>query len=265
MARLLQLSDLHVVAPGSLVSGRLDTPALLRDAIDILLARMIAIGPIHAVVITGDISDDGSTESYDVARAELARLDLPLLVVPGNHDHRERFRTAFGDLPCMPETGLIDWSSDVQDTRVIGLDTLIEGQGGGRLRSESLKFLCDAIRSAAGQPIVVALHHPPLRTGIHFMDTIGLENPDDLAVQLAQSVVPVHVLAGHVHGVYHCWTGSHRVSTAPSLCSSFVLDLRSNAPVGFMTRPTGAVLLDTAPGGVWTELSFDHGDGLFEF
>ena len=167
-----------------------------------------------------------------MARAELARLDLPLLVVPGNHDHRERFRSAFGDLPCMPETGLIDWSSDVQDTRVIGLDTLIEGQGGGRLRSESLKFLCDAILSAAGQPISVALHHPLLRTGMHFMNAIGLENPDDLAAHRAQSVVPVHVLAAHVHGVYHSWTGSQRISRTPSLCSSFVLDLPGNAAVG---------------------------------
>jgi 3',5'-cyclic AMP phosphodiesterase CpdA len=265
MARLLQLSDLHVVAPGSLASGRLDTPALLRAAIDVLLDRLDAIGPIDAVLLTGDISDDGCAESYDMARTELARLGLPLLVLPGNHDHRERFRSAFSDLPGVPETGLIDWVIDVEGTRVIGLDTLIEGQGAGRLRSESLAFLSESMDSARDRPIVLALHHPPVRTGIRFMDAIGLENPDDLALHLAQSEVPVRILAGHVHGVYHGWLGPHPVSTAPSLCSAFALDLRQDAPVGFMMKPTGVVLIDTAPGGVWAELPLDYGDGPFGF
>ncbi len=265
MARFLQLSDLHVVAPGTLASGRLDTPTLLGQAVDVLLSRLPAIGPIDAVIVTGDISDDGTAASYDRARAELDRLGLPLLVVPGNHDTREGVRDCFGDLSFIPETGLIDWVQDIGDTRVIGLDTLVEGQGGGLLRRESLDLLEQALDGAEGRPVLVALHHPPLRTGIRFMDAIALQNPEDLGHCLARRVDPLRIVAGHVHGVFHGHLGRHSVCTGPSLCSAFALDRRVDASVGFMSGPTGFAVVDTAPNGVWVALPLDHGSGPFRF
>lgn len=265
MARFLQLSDLHVVAPGTLASGRLDTPALLRAAVDRLLERLPAIGPIDAVIVTGDLSDDGSAASYATARAELDRLGLPLLAVPGNHDARAAFRACFADLPFMSQTGLIDWVHDVGDTRVVGLDTLIEGQGGGLLRPESLDLLARALDTAGDRAVLVALHHPPLRTGIRFMDAIALDTPEALARCLERARAPLRVIAGHVHGVFHGQLGPHSVCTAPALCSAFALDRRAEAPVGFMSGPTGCAVVDTAPGGVWVALPLDHGDGPFRF
>lgn len=265
MARFLHLSDLHLVPEGQLVSGRLDTGRLLSEAVTTLCKRFDAIGPLDAVLVTGDISDDGSAESYMIARRELERLGQRLLVVPGNHDAREALRVAFSDLPEMRPTGLIDWIADIGDTRVIGLDTLIEGKGGGVLRDESLALLSEALAGAGGRQILVALHHPPLRTGIHFMDAIGLENPDALRLVLDRHDAPVRVLAGHVHGVYHGLLGRHPVVTAPSCCSAFALDLRVGAPVGFMTGPTGCALIDMGTGGVWTELPLHYGDGSFPF
>ena len=265
MARLLQLSDLHVVAPGALVSRVLDTPALLRNAIDVLMPRLDAIGPLEAVLITGDVSDDGSAESYVTARAELDRLGLPILVVPGNHDRREGLREAFRDLPGIPGAGLIEWVIDLGDTRVVGLDTLVEGQGGGRLRAESLDLLSRAIEGAGDRAVVVALHHPPLRTGIRFMDAIGLENLADLAAAMSNYAGSIHFVAGHVHGVFQGRIGQHPVATAPSLCSAFALDRRKDARVGFMTGPTGCAVLDTGPGGTWAALPLDHGEGPFDF
>jgi 3',5'-cyclic AMP phosphodiesterase CpdA len=265
MARLLQLSDLHVVAPGALASRVLDTPALLRRAIDVLRTRLDAIGPIDAVLVTGDVSDDGSAESYVIARAEIDRLGLPILVVPGNHDRREGLRAAFRELPDIPGAGLIDWVVDLGETRIVGLDTLVEGQGGGRLRAESLDLLSQAIDGAGDRAVVVALHHPPLRTGIRFMDAIGLENLADLAEVVSRRAGPIHFVAGHVHGVFQGRVGQHPVSTAPSLCSAFALDRRNDAPVGFMTGPTGYAMLDTGPGGTWAALPLDHGDGPFDF
>jgi 3',5'-cyclic AMP phosphodiesterase CpdA len=266
VARLLHISDLHAVAPGQLVSGRLDTGHLLHEAVTTLCARKPAIGPIDAVLVTGDISDDGSAESYVLARRELERLGARLLVIPGNHDRRAPFRAAFSDLPEIAPHGLIDWVADIGGTRIVGLDTLVEGQGGGALRDESLSLLREAVVGAAGDmPVVVALHHPPLRTGIRFMDAIGLANPDALRDGLDRHGAPVRVLAGHVHGVYHGVLGRHPVVTAPACCSAFAFDRRADAPAGFMTGPTGCGLIDTGPGGAWTELPFAHGEGPFTF
>lgn len=265
MARLLQLTDLHMVAPGTLVSGVLDTPALLADAIDRLLARLDAFGPLDAVLVTGDISDDGSAASYAAARALLERIGLPLLAVPGNHDRREAFRKAFADLPTTPQSGPIDWVADVAGTRIVGLDTLVEGQGGGRLAAESLERLSDALATSDGRPAVLALHHPPLRTGIRFMDAIGLANATELAERIAHYNGSLRIVAGHVHGVFHGRLGGHPVATAPSVCSAFALDVRESARAGFMTGPTGCAVLDTGPDDIWIAVPLEHGDGPFDF
>lgn len=265
MARLLQLTDLHVVAPGALCSGVLDTRAILEKAIDRLLDLQPALAPLDAVIVTGDVSDDGTPQSYAFARAQLNRLGLPVLAVPGNHDTREAFRTGFADLPFMPTAGLIDWTVDIDETVVIGLDTLVEGQGGGVLRPESTRFLSGALETAGSKPVLVALHHPPLKTGIRFMDAIGLENIPALAASLENAEGCATVIAGHVHGVYHGRIGRHSVMTAPSICSAFALDLRAEAPAGFMSGPTGCAVIDTAPDNFWGAVPLDTVDGPFAF
>lgn len=265
MARFLQLTDLHVVAPETLCSGLLDTRAILRDSVDSILAQMPAIGPLDGVLVTGDISEDGSAESYDLVLHELGRFGLPLYAVPGNHDRRGPFRAAFAGQAWMPASGVIDWVVDLPDTRLIGLDTLVEGQGAGRVQPESLAFLSDALKGVAARAVVVALHHPPLRTGIRFMDAIGLENPEALAAAIPETCGPVLFVAGHVHGVYLSQIGAHRVATAPSLCSAFVLDRRRDAHVGFLTGPTGYAILDTGPDALWTPQPLYRWDGPFDF
>ena len=113
--------------------------------------------------------------------------------------------------------------------------------------------------------MIVALHHPPLRTGISFMDAIGLENSTDLGSLLAEARGEITIVSGHVHGVYNGRVGRHTVVTAPAICSAFALDRRSDAPVGFFKGPTGFAVIDTGPDGVWSALSLDIADGPFPF
>ena len=265
MARFLQLSDLHMVPNGKLASDVLDTGAILTSAIDRLIEKKDHLAPLDAVLVTGDISDDGSPESYELARAQLERLGLPLFVVPGNHDSREPFREAFSNLSSMPREDFIDWVETVEDTRIIGLDTLVEGQGAGLLRQESLTFLANELSQASNSAVVIMLHHPPLRTGIQFMDGIGLENPAELAQILNQTDADVTVLAGHVHGVHYGRIGGYPVLTAPAVCSNFVLDRRDHAPIGFFSGPTGCAVLETGQQGNWSVVPLDPAEGPFPF
>lgn len=265
MGRFLHLTDLHLVPQGQLVSNVLDTGAILTFAIDRLIEKQDQLAPLDAVLVTGDISDDGSPESYALARTQLERLGLPIFVVPGNHDSREPFREAFSNLNTMPKDGFIDWAETVEDTRIIGLDTLVDGQGAGLLRQASLDFLAAELSRAESNSIVVMLHHPPLRTGIQFMDAIRLENISELALILRQTSVDVTVLAGHVHGVHHGRIGGHPVLTAPAVCSGFALDRRDNAPIGFFSGPTGCAVLETGPQGIWSVVQLDPAEGPFSF
>ena len=265
MARFLHLTDLHAVPPGTKASGVLDTNAILRAGIDRLIARRDALGPLDAVLVTGDVSDDGSAESYAIARSELDRFDLPLLVVPGNHDRREALRAAFSDLPDMPADGLIDWAVEFGDTLVVGLDTLIEGQGGGSLRPQSLDFLEQAIETLGDRNLLIALHHPPMTTGIRFMDAIALQNTAELSAVLRAAPASTQLIAGHVHGTHVAQIAGHPLMTAPAMCSAFEFDVSPGAVVGFHLTPRGCAVISTGSDGVWSAISLESADGPYPF
>ncbi|MCL5776242.1 phosphodiesterase [Limibaculum sp. FT325] len=265
MPRVIQISDLHVVARPRRVSGQLDTEGLLEDAIGRILDDMRGFGPIDAVLVTGDVSDDGSPESYALARRQLDRLGLPLMVVPGNHDRREPMREAFADLAGVPARGPIDWAVDLGELRVIGLDTLVEGESGGSLSDASLSFLAAALEGAGGRAVLIAMHHPPFETGIRFMDRIGLSRGGELEVALGGAGGPVRIICGHVHAPIAGAVGSHVALAAPSVCSAFAIDYRVEAPVGFRTGPRGYMVHEWNGRFLSATLTFCETQGPFPF
>src|SRR3954468_21474648 len=89
---IAHISDPHVVVPGALLYGRVDTADFLKRAV----ADLNRLDPPpDIVVITGDLVDKGEPEEYDRLRALLAPLAMPIFVIPGNHDGREALRAAF--------------------------------------------------------------------------------------------------------------------------------------------------------------------------
>ena len=164
MTAILQITDTHIVAEGKLVSGQLETAAPLTRLVDRIASIRHQIGPIDAVIVSGDLSDDGSEESYARFKRLLAPLDLPTYVIPGNHDIREPLRRAFAS--DLPVAGPLNWARKEGDIHLIGLDTLVEGHGHGTLSPETLAFLGDALARADGSAVLLALHHPPFASGI---------------------------------------------------------------------------------------------------
>ncbi|MEQ3725803.1 MAG: metallophosphoesterase, partial [Tateyamaria sp.] len=60
MTAILQISDTHIVPEGVLMSGRLDTSDALARLVERIGGIRDQIGPIDALLISGDLSDDGS-------------------------------------------------------------------------------------------------------------------------------------------------------------------------------------------------------------
>lgn len=240
MTAILQLTDTHIVPEGVLVSGRLDTA----DALARLVARITAIreqiGPVDAVLVTGDLSDDGSAESYVRFKALMAPLELPVLVIPGNHDAREPMRHAFAE--HLPAQGPLNWTRWMGDVCLIGLDTLVEGKGLGTLCGASLSFLHQALSQAGSAPVLLALHHPPFACGIGFMDAIGLTNRDALRETVAGYPGTLRMVCGHIHSMMVTDVAGHIAISGPAPCSTFAYDRRDGAPVGYMTQEDGCLL-----------------------
>jgi 3',5'-cyclic-AMP phosphodiesterase len=135
---LVQLSDPHITHPGRLISGRVDTAAALRHAVE----RVLQIRPRPvAVLISGDLVDAGHPAEYAQLRELLQPLlaaGLPLALLPGNHDARGPLQQAFAGLPRVycGEAGAtaIQYALDLPGPlRLIVLDSLVDGRPEGGL------------------------------------------------------------------------------------------------------------------------------------
>ena len=125
-----QVTDPHIKAQGRLAYKKVDTAANLDRCIHHLLK--LGKRP-DLVLMTGDLTDFGRTEEYQLLRKLIAPLDMPVYVIPGNHDERENLRKAFSDHPYLPRTGDLSYVIEDHALRMIGIDTTIPGKPGGEM------------------------------------------------------------------------------------------------------------------------------------
>ena len=98
--KIIHVSDLHLVKPGHKVWG-VDPLARL-DACLADIARHHADADF--CVISGDLTDRGEVEAYELVRDRLANFPLQTHLLIGNHDIRENFFAVFPDAPRDPTT-----------------------------------------------------------------------------------------------------------------------------------------------------------------
>lgn len=191
--RLGVVSDLHMtMAP--------ETPAAWHNPFDFagLPARVdaacavFASAEVDAVVACGDVTHDGDEASARAAFERLsAGLDVPLLVVAGNHDCLEREdqldRCLTGAAEMLTAAGV-----ELAGVRVAGVP--IERDG------EDLMRWTGAGSGRAG----VVVSHFPVISRADRMSELGLKYAGDLTNREAlherlTGDAPVVVLSGHIH------------------------------------------------------------------
>jgi 3',5'-cyclic AMP phosphodiesterase CpdA len=236
---IAQITDMHIKPEGALAYRRVDTAGFLARAVD----HILHLDPRPDVVLaTGDLVDRGTAEEYQRLRHLLAPLPMPVYLIPGNHDDREAMRREFADQSYMPRDGFIQYVIDDGPVRLIALDTLLPGSGGGIMDAERIAWLDARLAEARTKPTLIFMHHPPFKTGIAYMDTIGLDGADALAEVVRRHSHVERVACGHVHrSIQSRWAGTV-ASTAPSTAHQVVLDVREDADLGFTLEPPGYAL-----------------------
>ena len=223
---LLQLSDLHIREPGRLAYGRINTAPYLQQAVQSI--TRLPQRP-DAVVITGDLTDFGRAAEYDHLRALLAPLgSMPIYLLPGNHDDRAALRRAFPEHAYLQSNnstdadGFIQYDIGFPGLRLLTLDTVVPHASHGSLCAKRIDWLADRLAEAPQTPTIVALHHPPFRAFLDYMDGIGLrEGSDALADVVSRHPQVCRILCGHLHrSVQTRWAGT-LVQTAPSTAHQF--------------------------------------------
>lgn len=158
------------------------------------------------IVVSGDLTHNGETESY-LKFAELMKTaSLPVVTALGNHDSRPNFYAASGmeageEPYCHEQT--------IGDLHVIVLDSSVAGRIGGALDDIQFAFLEAALARAPERRKIVVVHHPPALAGMNprSWESLDAQSSERLAASLKGQRVEA-ILCGHVHfdRVIH-WNG----------------------------------------------------------
>jgi 3',5'-cyclic-AMP phosphodiesterase len=233
---IAQITDTHITPPGTLLMGMVDTASALQAAVA-ALNRLDP--PPDITLITGDLVESGTPEEYSQLGALLAPLRMPVFAIPGNHDAREPMRAAFIDDGYLPRQGFLDYVIEDYPLRLIGLDTLVPGEGGGSLCSDRLRWVDQILSEAPQRPTLIMMHHPPFLTGIRRMDQAGLSGRAGFAEIIRGHPQVERILCGHLHRSIETRFAGTVAGTAPSTAHQIVLDLRPEARLSFAFEPPG--------------------------
>lgn len=233
---IAQLSDSHIRPPGELFADVVDTRAMLKAAIDAVLA--LKPKP-DIVLLTGDLTNDGEPEAYAAMAPELARLPMPVCAIPGNHDDRQAMLALDGIVELGAASSFRQYAVDLGDLRLVALDSLVPGVAHGEICTDRRQWLEAELEVSGDRPVMIMVHHPPGETGIDFMDKIGLRASAELTSLLARHAKRiVRIVCGHIHRpIFYRWLGIP-VSVAPGVAHQVVLGL-DGRDAAFTMEPPG--------------------------
>jgi Icc protein len=210
---LLQLTDTHLFAdPLGEVYGIRTSESLAR-----VLGQALASGPSpDALLLTGDVADDGSEAAYLRVRERLSPLGRPVYCVPGNHDEPRTMARVLGGggFQVGGRASLGAWT-------LLLLDSHVPGEPHGRLGEAALARLEADLEAQADRHVLVAVHHPPVPLGSAWIDAMGLEDGEALLERLGRHPRACMVTSGHVHQAFAAPRARLQVFTSPSTCAQF--------------------------------------------
>jgi 3',5'-cyclic-AMP phosphodiesterase len=209
---LVQLSDSHLFADGAGKLLGMDT----QDSLQRVIERVLQEQPqIDLILASGDLSQDGSAESYQRFREMTDVIPAPARWFPGNHDEVPAMQAA-----CV-DSDLLEPVIDLGNWRVTLLDSSIPGAVPGYLSEQQLALLERALSEAPDRHHLICLHHHPVSIGCKWMEPIGLRNPDALFAVLERFSQVRAVLWGHIHQELDQQRGPIRLLASPSTCVQF--------------------------------------------
>jgi 3',5'-cyclic AMP phosphodiesterase CpdA len=236
---IAQLTDIHIgFAPG-------EEPEELNHSRFRATLERLCEGPNRPdmLVLTGDITDGGDIESFERTAALLADVPFPVWPIVGNHDSREGLLRVFPQVRPA-EGGFLHYVIEQDGLRIVLLDTIEPGRHGGAFCTARQAWLAARLDEAPDTPTLIFMHHPPVVSGIDWMDPDPAEGwvlRLGEALEGRRNVLAIH--CGHLHRPLATRFRGIPLHVTPSVAPLVALDLRLTDP----DRPDDRALITTEP------------------
>lgn len=208
-----QITDTHLFAEFESEVFSVQTYNSLQTVIERL--RKLQPQP-DILLLTGDISQDETSLSYDRLYNSIAPLNIPTYWLPGNHDN----------LPVMEQVlkkSPLNTTKSFQSGgwNFLLLSSLIPGCVHGEISQQSLEWLEIQLQLNPNLPTLIAIHHPPCLINSQWMDNINLRNYEEfLAVSDRYPQIKL-VVFGHIHQEFAMARHGVDYLGCPSTCVQF--------------------------------------------
>lgn len=248
--RFVQFTDTHLlVDPDGSLRGAHTLPRL-RACLEHAARHWF---PTDAIVITGDVVHD-EPAAYGTVDLLFGELEVPVLVIPGNHDDPAEMRRQLAHEPFQIGGEL----RTTNGWQVVLLDSWYaeSADGEGRLGPRQLASLDRALAQGAEPHAFVFLHHPPVAMDSPALDRLGLLDGAELRLAVERHPRVRGVCWGHAHQALDLYAPGVRFMCTPATSMQF---RPRNAAFEVDDRPPGYRVIDLGDDGsivsevVWLE------------
>jgi 3',5'-cyclic AMP phosphodiesterase CpdA len=236
---IAQMTDIHIGFDPDAKPEELNR-IRFRETLNRLLA---APNKPDMLVLTGDLTDRGDADSFDKIVAQLKDVPCPIYPLMGNHDSREEMLRVFPDCPTI-EGGFVQYAIEREGLLLLMLDTFEPGRHGGAFCETRAQWLKDQLASNPETPTLIFMHHPPVVSGIGWMDP-GENEPWMVRLREAmEGHAQIHAIhCGHLHRPINTRFAGIPLSVTPSVAPLVSMDLREISPA----TPDSRALITTEP------------------
>ncbi len=253
--RIIQITDLHLKGRRSdgldWCTGcqSLNTTDTLQTVLDDIQVNEPWF---DALVVTGDIAQDGEALAYERFTHLLGREGAPVYCIPGNHDDKRLMRHALdGETVSMPRHVVRNgWL-------LLFLDSCCSHSDKGKISAIQLAWIEAMAARLPTHHAVLFMHHHPVPVGSQWLDTHhGMINGEAALESLTKLPQLKAVVFGHIHQQLDDRYGHLRLLGTPSTCLQFQ---PASSGLSFSGQaPAYRRLALHADGEIETEVIFSH-------
>jgi Icc protein len=211
--RIIQISDIHLFAEGDRELLGVNTRKSFYAVLD-----QLRLDPVHPqmIILSGDLSQDGSEASYRYLAQQLKEFKVPVYYVPGNHDDAKVMLRVYPDENISGHKHIV-----LKEWQIILLDSHKPKAVEGYLDPSQLHYMQHCLQTYPEHRAIVVFHHQPVPMSSVWLDQVGLTNAEEFWAVAANFPALTTVLFGHVHQLKEGKRNGIKYYSTPATCFQF--------------------------------------------
>ena len=207
--RIIQITDLHLRAQKSYIAHGVNTYASAEKIIDNIRDTEKNI---DYLIITGDLSDDETIQSYKNLSSLLVNFRCPIYLIAGNHD-------SFGLIKEISNNNIYHENLIKCNNWIIFMfNTKEKGSPNGIIHDHEFELFEQAIKDYPEKSFMIFSHHHPIKIGSESMDKMMIQNGEKLIKRLNINNNIKGFGWGHVHIEMYKKINETLLFSTPSTC-----------------------------------------------